>query len=115
MGVPMAYGDSRAYFRITDADVAKARAELQLRSSSQYQRQQIAAQSASAIAQYNAYASQMASVATNQQVSMNTYQNMSAYMRNVTPPKDPTTPDRVIADQGFGGAESRPRSRRYRK
>lgn len=93
MSVPMAYGDSRSYFRTqSDADVIRR------------MQQQAAQQAAFGGGQFN---SQIA--------AMNPYANAYALMRNVTPPKDPTTPDRVIADQGFGGAESRPRSRRYRK
>jgi len=114
MAVPMAYGDSQAYFRITDADVARARAELQLRMSSQYQKQLARAESQAAISQYNAYASQMASGAANVAL-LNPYQNAYANALNVTPPKQAKSLDKVIADCGFGGAESRPRSRRRRK
>ena len=91
MAHTMAYGDSREYYRLS------------------------ALQHANAVAQYNAYASQMAAGSTSPIAALNPYQNAYAAMRNVTPAKQLKSPDKVIADCGFGGAESRPRSRRRRK
>lgn len=41
----------------------------------------------------------------------NPYQNAL----RIHQPKEPSTTSRIIADRGMGGAESRPRSRRYAK
>lgn len=96
MAHTMACGDSRAYFR-TQAELAQQQANaFNLNQSLQ------------------AYQSQMASGSTNAALS-GLYQNAYAPMRNITPEKQPKSPDKVIADCGFGGAESRPRSRRRRK
>lgn len=95
MAHPMAYGDSQEYYRL-------ARQQAQ---------QKLAMQHANAVQQYNAYSS-------NQAVNwahVNAYQNMAGHMRNVAPAKPASSPDRVISDRGFGGAESRPRMARYRK
>lgn len=94
MACSMAYGDSRTFFRtISDADVGL--------------QQQVAA-----FNNQNAYVGQMA--LNYQQIAHNAYQNVyPPYSQPKT--REQSATSRVISDQGFGGAESRPRSRRYRK
>lgn len=94
MAVSVAYGDSGTFFRMTsDADALRLQQQA---------------------ATYNqaAYAQQMAR--NYQQIMNNAYQNVYS-PRSQPKAIEQSTTSRVIADQGFGGGESRPRSRRYRK
>lgn len=89
-----AYGDSASFYRtISDADVVRLQQQAALYNQASYAQQ----------------------IARNyQQITHNAYQN--AYPSHLQPKAiEQSTTSRVICDQGFGGAESRPRSRRYRK
>lgn len=98
MAHSLAYGDSATYWRVQAADDAHA------------------SQLAYALQQQAAIGGSQLNSAMARQL-LNPYNAFA----NVYPPqksiaaREQSTTNRVIADQGFGGAESRPRSRRYRK
>lgn len=93
MASPMAFGDSRSYYRAV-----------------QGQQNQVAPYWPNA---YQNVASQHNQLS--HQLMALTRSYVSQLAIEAKPAKELASPDRVITDMGFGGAEAKPRSRRYRR